>query len=203
MENEGDSWRNAFVPVVLGVGEAQGKALATTFGLTFNVDQWRSGEWLDTYTLQFAQDINQTTKDTLKEVFQQAQVEGWSIGQMQSNINVLFDQWMHGGKTAEDFTWYTARMPAHRTEMIARTETLRSSNAGAMGLYREWGAQQKQWLATNDDRTRDAHWSVNGQTVGIDAQFDVGGEKLDYPGDPSGSPENTINCRCTSIPILE
>ena len=26
--------------------------------------------------------------------------------------------------------------------------------------------------------------------------FSVGGEQLEYPGDPSGSAENVINCKC-------
>ena len=24
-----------------------------------------------------------------------------------------------------------------------------------------------------------------------------------FPGDPSGSPENIINCRCTVLPVVE
>jgi hypothetical protein len=31
----------------------------------------------------------------------------------------------------------------------------------------------------------------------MDATFDVGGEALLYPGDPSGSAANTVQCRCT------
>jgi len=30
----------------------------------------------------------------------------------------------------------------------------------------------------------------------------VDDEELDYPGDPAGSPGNTINCRCTILPVL-
>jgi hypothetical protein len=38
----------------------------------------------------------------------------------------------------------------------------------------------------------------------IDKPFDVGGEQLMYPGDPDGgSPGNTINCRCTVLPVME
>jgi hypothetical protein len=33
----------------------------------------------------------------------------------------------------------------------------------------------------------------------IDAPFIVDGEALDHPSDPSGSPENTINCRCVEL----
>jgi hypothetical protein len=38
---------------------------------------------------------------------------------------------------------------------------------------------------------------VDGQKVGINEMFIVGGENLEFPGDPFGSPGNVINCRCT------
>jgi hypothetical protein len=37
--------------------------------------------------------------------------------------------------------------------------------------------------------------------VGVDETFSVGGEDLEYPGDPNGSPENVIQCRCTVAPV--
>jgi hypothetical protein len=37
--------------------------------------------------------------------------------------------------------------------------------------------------------------------VPIDGFFDVGGEQLQFPGDPAGAPENVINCHCVSIPV--
>ncbi len=33
--------------------------------------------------------------------------------------------------------------------------------------------------------------------------FIVGGEQLQYPGDPAGSAWNVISCRCTQLPIVE
>jgi hypothetical protein len=45
-----------------------------------------------------------------------------------------------------------------------------------------------------------------GGTIGpiaLDATFDVGGERLQYPGDPSGSPGNTIQCRCATTYVVE
>jgi len=32
--------------------------------------------------------------------------------------------------------------------------------------------------------------------VPVGQSFEVGGELLDYPGDPSGSGWNIVNCRC-------
>ena len=81
--------------------------------------------------------------------------------------------------------------------MIARTEVVGASNVGALEGAKSLGQpMQKIWIATRDNRTRDAHAAAEGLTVELSDRFDVGGELLDCPGDPSGSPENVINCRC-------
>ena len=56
----------------------------------------------------------------------------------------------------------------------------------------------KIWVATLDGNTRDAHAGADGQEVPIDMPFNVGGEALMFPGDPNGSAENVINCRCSN-----
>lgn len=87
-----------------------------------------------------------------------------------------------------------------RAITTARTEVVSASNAGSMSGARvlgDYAPQRKVWIATLDPRTRDAHADADGQEVGLDEPFVVGGESLDYPGDPAGSPENVINCRCT------
>jgi SPP1 gp7 family putative phage head morphogenesis protein len=55
---------------------------------------------------------------------------------------------------------------------------------------------QKEWLATNDGRTRHSHAALDGAIVDQDKKFDNG---LMYPGDPSGRPEEVYNCRCTLV----
>lgn len=37
---------------------------------------------------------------------------------------------------------------------------------------------------------------LDGQTVGLDEMFDVGGNPFSFPGDPDGDPGDSINCRC-------
>lgn len=56
----------------------------------------------------------------------------------------------------------------------------------------------KTWVATLDDVTRETHAEADGQEVSIDEPFSVGGDELMFPGD-DGSPEETINCRCTLV----
>lgn len=92
-------------------------------------------------------------------------------------------------------------------ERIVRTQLNRAFNSAAAARASDMAdasgmAIQKEWVATMDDRTRAAHLDADGQRVPMDEPFVVDGEELDYPGDPNGSPENTISCRCTSIPVL-
>lgn len=89
----------------------------------------------------------------------------------------------------------------------ARTMTTGVENAGRIGSYKraeDMGiVMQKQWLATLDGRTRHEHRELDGQTVPVDANFEVDGYEIEYPGDPAAAPEMIYNCRCTLIASLK
>jgi hypothetical protein len=94
----------------------------------------------------------------------------------------------------------------YRSEMIARTEMAGLVNGGDVAAARIVGeetgiAYEKQWLTADgaEHPRHELYDGLDGQTVGLEEPFDVGGEPLLYPGDPDGSPEETINCRCTVI----
>lgn len=90
-----------------------------------------------------------------------------------------------------------------RAEMIARTETHGAANFGAQKAAEATGLPlSKEWNSAEDERTRESHVEASGQIVGMSEKFDVGGALLDYPGDPSGPPEETINCRCAVSHIV-
>ena len=87
-----------------------------------------------------------------------------------------------------------------RARVIARTEIISASNAGADLGARSTGLNlRKSWLTSIDGREREAHALANGQIVGMDEDFIVGGEQCKYPGDPSLSAENVIQCRCVHL----
>ena len=205
-----ENWRSLFAPVIQGVMTDRAKALVTDFGFAFDVNNFYAREWFADYTLQFAQPINDTTLNTLSNMLDQATKEGWSIPEMQNHMTTVFDQWMNGGVSPEEFQWYSERMPAYRTENIARTESIRGSNKGAYELYKDNNVEEQEWVSTLDNRTRSYangdefdHIEANGQIRKLDEPFDVGGEKLMFPGDPAGSPGNTCQCRCTTIPVIK
>lgn len=89
-----------------------------------------------------------------------------------------------------------------RADLIARTETVGANNQGSLAswsiLADATGQQaEKTWLATDDERTRQDHADVDGMSVGITENFDVGGTPMNGPGDDAGGAEQVCNCRCT------
>lgn len=84
-----------------------------------------------------------------------------------------------------------------RAARIARTEVISASNYGNLLGAQETGIKMnKVWISTRDSRTRDIHLDADGQSVDINGFFLVGGDRMQFPGDPSASAENVINCRC-------
>ena len=89
----------------------------------------------------------------------------------------------------------------------ARTATTSAENGGRLDTFKQ--AEQmgipikKQWRATHDGRTREEHILADGQIVGVDEPFIVGGEELMKPGDDSGSGWNIYNCRCRMYSIVK
>ena len=88
-----------------------------------------------------------------------------------------------------------------RASTIARTETHTASSFAIQKQAENFEAPQmrKKWIATTDDRSRASHLAVNGQEVGIDEDFVVGGKKMSYTGDPKGGASEVINCRCVIV----
>ena len=84
----------------------------------------------------------------------------------------------------------------------ARTAVTAAENGGRQATYEkaaDMGIElQREWIATKDHRTREWHGMADGQRVGVDEAFTVGGEKLMFPGDRShgASGWNIYNCRC-------
>lgn len=128
--------------------------------------------------------------EAARDALREGNDEGEGIDQLARRLRRVF---------AED----GAELGRARAERIARTETVsawnRASLDAAEAMPDDARPPYKTWIATIDTRTRPAHWAADGQVVPVAAPFIVGGEPLMTPGDPIGSPDNVINCRCTFI----
>ena len=79
---------------------------------------------------------------------------------------------------------------------IAETETHRDANTAALDTAIHGGAKEKTWVTMMDDRVRELHYPLEGQTIPIDADFYTwDGDHGPAPG-LFGTPENNVNCRC-------
>lgn len=141
-------------------------------------------KWIRAQESKHSKLVNDTTADEISKILADCRANGESIQQMVAKTKQYFDG------------------IAYRAERVARTNVIAVNNAAAQNVYEENGVEKHEWLATNDDRTRDDHADADGQVQPIREPFIVGGEELMYPGDPSGSPENTIQCRCTELPVI-
>jgi len=86
----------------------------------------------------------------------------------------------------------------------ARTAVTGAENAGRIDSYiraEKMGIKMKQmWIATLDSRTRDSHAMLDGEQREVGKKFSNG---CRFPGDPSGPGEETYNCRCTVVAMVE
>jgi len=87
--------------------------------------------------------------------------------------------------------WQDVADETGQTQATAALNTATTEAANMSGLRLE-----KEWVAILDTHTRAAHAEADGQKVPLGEAFSVGGEDLRFPGDPLGSYDNTINCRC-------
>lgn len=135
------------------------------------------------HTSKVVGDIAATTKAQLSEIVAEGIRHGLSIPDIARNLDTL----------------YLDEIIPNRSVVIARTETISSTNFGGQVAAKATGLRlDKRWLATTtDDRTRPEHLAANGQQVPIDQPYTVAGEPLMFPGDPNGSAANIIQCRCT------
>lgn len=104
---------------------------------------------------------------------------------------------------ADDLQKRITTMSRDSAIRTARTAVTGAQNAGRMDSYvaaTKMGIEmEREWVSALDSRTRPEHAEADGQVVGVDEPFIVGGEKLMFPGDRSGSGWNIYNCRCTQI----
>jgi len=133
--------------------------------------------WLEKKADIFTKEINNTTFKKLQKEFAQSLEAGESRQDLVRRI-----QRVYGG------------IKKNRAQTIARTEILGTTMKGTFEGYKQGGLPIKIWVSVQDLNTRHSHSLIDGEERPIDMPFSNG---LMYPGDPSGSADEIINCRCS------
>lgn len=159
------------------------KEKAANFG--FN-DEWTQAitAYLQKFILNTVSNITDETKKQILGVLEKAINEGWGIEKISSEL-----------KSPEIILW--------RARLIARTELAKAAHTGRKASEDTSDFEtEKEWIAANDDRTRDSHRLIDGEVIDTEARFEVprksgGVDMMEGPGDPTASIENLANCRCS------
>jgi hypothetical protein len=137
--------------------------------------------YLRSFSAKRVKDVSAATRRRLRDLLAAGLDEGESVRQIARRIDKLYlDEIIPG-----------------RSLVIARTEVGSASQYAGLAAAKDAGVPMtKTWNTNIDGRERDTHRAADGQTVPLDGVFTVGGEELEHPGDPEGSPEEVIQCRC-------
>jgi hypothetical protein len=130
--------------------------------------------------------VSETTREIVQQMILKANAENWTVDEFARNL---------GDKVADFAPW--------RARLWARTESAKVDNAGAVEGFKETEyVERKGWMCSFVPESRDSHIAADGQEVGLDEDFDVGGERMAYPGDPKGSAGEVCNCLCGTYPVV-
>lgn len=199
IEQNAAAWALAFKPLLQGLLTDQGEEWADELGVDWNFQNPEVIAFLERYALKFADGVGATTKEALRTLLVQAQEEQWQMTQLIRGVGSLYDGW-------RDF---------QRAEMIARSETIRASNAGAMEAYRLAGITRKQWYAAEDERTCEFCGAMHGKIIETEQVFWNYGDEMTVTGEDGGvrslvmsyedvrHPPLHPDCRCTVLPVVE
>lgn len=137
--------------------------------------------------LEAAQFFNATTWETIQHDLELAKLDSDTVEEFAQDL------WKH----LDDLS-------VSRARLISRTEMARVENWGGLeGFKQNEHVNRKGWLCSKVPDSREAHILADGQEVGINEPFNVGGEPMQYPGAPGAKAWNVCNCLCTEYPVIE
>lgn len=178
---------DAALPLMRDVQLAAGASALRRVGVAidFSLDAPGARRALQARAQRFAREVNRTTWTLLKTSLAEGMAAGESVPDLEARVNQVMGERIRSS-----------------AETIARTEVVSAYNEGTVEGYRQSGiVAQKTWLAALDDRTRDAHVALHGQTVELDGEWAIDGATAGAPGQ-FGVAELDINCRCTTVPVV-
>lgn len=168
---------------------------------SISADIWRTlvNTYLSTIGGERITEINKFTKqyvlDRLRPILTVGTEKGLGIAEIGRNI-------------IKDIAEYSGKFAKYRSERIARTEIIGTSNWASITSVESSGVKDrllKKWHVNVDGKERDTHLEMRDKpAIPIDDFFEVrnpkgGIDRMKYPGDSSGSAGNVIQCRCAIV----
>ena len=131
----------------------------------------------------------------------------WQAGQIQSVMTQAILQGESIPHIAQRIAETMGDKNHASTIRYARTAVTAAENAGREDAYRraeEMGIDSvRMWQAVLDNRTRHEHRQLDGQQRPVGEPFEVDGEEIMFPGDPSAPGYLIWNCRCRTRAVVK
>ncbi len=133
-------------------------------GVAFNVTNPNVTKYLNERSFKFAKDVNKTTLDELRRELGTGMNAGESMKELMARVASLKDSYMK-----------------FRSNMIARSETIRTANAAAEMSYVQSGViEKKEWWTSGDNRTCGHCNELHGKIVAVNTNFVETGDKVNW-----------------------
>lgn len=170
---------------------------------TLNKEGVKAGISFDVYNTQAVARLVQKDPQTLpKWKIDEPKDYKWNL----KKVNNIIKQGIIQGESIPQMTDRLCKdlctMNENKMRIFAQTAITGAQNAGRQKQMEDAADMginvSKQWIATQDRRTRRAHLLRDGDEVPYNEEFSGG---LEYPGDPDGDPDDVYNCRCTMITV--
>lgn len=144
----------------------------------FDVTSQAAVDWAKKHAAELVKGVSKASREDIRQLVEDAFTEQLTVDELAAEIeSVIGDE--------------------ARAESIARTETMRASNAGQQEAWSQAtkaglliGDEQQEWVVTPDDRLCPVCEDLDGQTVGLDESFET------KDGDRVDGPPAHPNCRC-------
>jgi len=162
-------------------------------------DPWAL-DYLKSQRIRLSQAVNTTlehdVRDALVRVFRK---RPFSMATLQEHVRQVLPEIR--GELRKVFKSRSAR-----ASTIARTEVNRAASGTRFEMMSREGITEHQWVTSGDSHVRNAsphsHVILDGVIRSVGDSFrDT--SQLKHPGDPVGAPEDVINCRCVTRPIVK
>jgi SPP1 gp7 family putative phage head morphogenesis protein len=172
-------WADAVPRLIRSTGQASVAGAALDLGISFELLIPGLSKYVAREAAWLVTNVSDTTRQTIRDALDAGLTAGEGIPDLRKRIE-------ESGAFAPS-----------RAELIARTETTRVANGSQVESLKEYQKEsgnrvRKEWLATKDSRTREAHRAMDGERTDIDGVFSNG---LAAPSEP--------NCRCTLIYAID
>ncbi len=158
----------------------------------FDLKPTRAMARLDKYALTFSTDVADSQKKWLKKTIREALADGLDLGKLKREIAIYFEEGVH--RTDANGAEHTVDVDSWAMQ-VARTETARAQNQGAMDAYAAAQVEYCIWLAADDERT------CKLICVPADRTVAALGEKFEATG--TSAPPGHPGCRCAVLGYSE